>query len=48
MQSKFFGNRLVLDVDVSSHISDMDESNGITYNKGFGVLGSFEGFGKSC
>lgn len=27
---------------VSSHIFDVDESNGIANNKGFGVLGAFE------
>jgi hypothetical protein len=48
MQSKLFGNRLVLDVGVSSHIFDMNESNGIANNKSFSALGSFERFGKSC
>jgi hypothetical protein len=48
MQSKLFGNRLVLDVGVSSHIFDINESNGIANNKSFSALGSFERFGKSC
>ena len=48
MQSKLFGNRLVLDVGVSQHIFDMNESNGIANSKGFGVLRGFERFGKSC
>ena len=39
MQSKLFGNRSVLDIGVSSRISNVNESSGIASNKGFGVLG---------
>ena len=39
MQSKLFGNRTVLDIGVSSNISNVNESSGIVNNKSFGVLG---------
>jgi len=48
MQSKLFGNRSVLDISISSHISNVNESNGIANNKGFSVLGGFERLSKSC
>ena len=48
MQSKLFGNRSVLDIGVSSHISNVNESSGIVSNKVFTVLGGFERFSKSC
>lgn len=48
MQSKLFGNRSVLDIGVSSHISNVNESNGIANNKSFSVLGGFERLSKSC
>jgi len=39
MQSKLFGNRTVLDIGVSSDISNVNESGDIANNKSFGVLG---------